>query len=156
MRMKPEGSECLSNLKQIGLAIAMYAEQNQGRYPMDSANPTLVGSMQLLSNVLTSAKVFYCPHDSRRGSRPETDYGKLKAINISYSYVPNLIWHDRADSIVALDHIDSTARGSSWPANGNHGQQGGNILFMDGHVEWKVTLPSALKDKDGKEVVLSP
>ena len=72
-RLQPEGGSprerCLSNLKQLGLAVAMYADQNQGRCPMDSANPTLVGSMRLLSNVLMSVKVFHCPEDHRPGQR---------------------------------------------------------------------------------------
>ena len=43
-----------------------------------------------------------------------------------------------------------------WPANRNHLGNGGNIRFIDGHVAWQSRLPAALKDKDGKEAVLSP
>ena len=155
----PSGSGrafCASNLKQIGLAIAMYSDSYQGRCPMDSANPTLVGSMQLLSNVMSSAKVFYCPSDSRRDARPESDFAKLTLKNISYSYVPNLKWQDTPDSPLMSDRIYTTSLGDRWPTNGNHKAQGGNILFNDGHVAWDLTLPSALKDKGGKLVVLSP
>ena len=60
------------------------------------------------------------------------------------------------DSIIALDRIYVTAAGSSWPTTGNHKDMGGNILFNDGHVDFCTNLPSALKDKDGKEIVLSP
>jgi prepilin-type processing-associated H-X9-DG protein len=149
-------ANCLSNEKQITLAIAMYADSNGGRCPMDSANPTLVGSMKLLSNVLTSAKVFHCPDDTRPGAHAATDYESLTALNISYSYVPNLKWQDTPDSPLILDRIYSTAEGSEWPSDGNHGSKGGNIGFNDGHVAWQSRLPAALKDKDGKEVVLSP
>lgn len=147
---------CLNNEKQVLLAMAMYADANNGRFPMDSTNPTLVGSMQLLSNVLSSAKILYCPSDKRPGARAETDFKKLTALNISYSYVPNLKWHDTSDSPVIADRIHSTSRGSVWPSNGNHGDEGGNVGFIDGHVVWQNTLPAALRDKDGKEVVLSP
>ena len=113
--------------------------------------------MQLLSNVLSSAKVLYCPSDRRAGARPEADFKKLTTKNISYSYVPNLKWQgSMPDSIMALDRIYVTAAGSSWPTTGNHKDMGGNILFNDGHVDFCTNLPSALKDKDGKEIVLSP
>jgi prepilin-type processing-associated H-X9-DG protein len=149
-------ANCASNLKQIGLAIAMYADSYQGRCPMDSSNPTLVGSMQLLSNVLPSAKVLYCPGDSRRDARPESNFAKLTLKNISYSYIPNLKWQDTPDSSLMSDRIYTTAAGDKWPTDGNHKAQGGNILFNDGHVAWNLTLPSALKDKNGNLVVLSP
>jgi hypothetical protein len=123
---------------------------------MDAAQPTLVGSMQLLSNVLTTATVLYCPTDKRPGARAEADFKKLTALNISYSYVPNLTWQDSPDSPIFLDRIYSTSKGSVWPSNGNHGDKGGFVGFNDGHASWANSLPYALKDKDGKEVVLSP
>jgi prepilin-type processing-associated H-X9-DG protein len=146
---------CLSYEKQILIAIAMYADDNHGRCPMDSSNPTLVRSMQLLSNMIP-AKILHCPDDHRPGARPEDDFKKLTTLNISYSYVPNLKWRDVPDSPVIADRIYTTAKGSRWPDSGNHGTNGGNVGFIDGHVAWYDRLPAALKDKDGKGIVLSP
>ncbi|HVM60341.1 MAG TPA: hypothetical protein VMV72_05675 [Verrucomicrobiae bacterium] len=147
---------CLNSEKQILVAMTLYADDNQGRLPMDSTNPTLVGSMKLLSNVFPKAMMFYCPDDHRPGARAEADFNKLTTLNISYSYVPNLKWQDTSDSPVILDRIYSTTNGSTWPADGNHGGKGGNVGFSDGHVRWLTTLPCALKDKNGRQVVLSP
>jgi type II secretory pathway pseudopilin PulG len=147
---------CMNNEKQILIAIAMYADDNGGRCPMDSAKPTLVGSLQLLSNVVPTAKILFCPSDSRFGARPEEDFRKLTRLNISYSYVPNLRWQDTPDSPVVLDRIYSTGKGSAWENTGNHRSLGGDVGFIDGHVAWYHTLPCALKDKGGNEVVLSP
>jgi prepilin-type processing-associated H-X9-DG protein len=154
-REKARRANCLSNLKQIGLGMAMYADIYNGRLPMDAENPTLVGCMRLLSNIVTSAKVYHCPDDWRPASAVAT-YDQLTMNNISYSYVPNLIWQDHPDSIVALDRIYDTAKGSKWPTDGNHKATGGNVLFGDGRVSWVNALPSALKDKDGKQIVLGP
>ena len=159
--------DCLAHLKQLGLAAAMYAETNQGRCPTDSKAPTLVGSWQLLSNYMGSATILICPSD-RRGFRAAEPLDVLTAKNISYSYVPSMIWPPaESDSALALDRIDATTKGSQWPASGNHGPRplweldftgvrGGNVLFCDGHVEFHKTLPSDLKDKDGRLRVLSP
>ena len=92
--------------------------------------------MKLLSNFCTSAKILYCPGDPRPEARPAECVEKLTVNNISYSYVPNLIWQDSPDTIVALDRIYSTSAGSAWPTNGNHKGLGGNVLFNDGRVAW--------------------
>src|ERR1017187_918499 len=114
-REKARRANCLSNLKQIGLGLAMYADNYNGRLPMDAANPTLVGSIKLLSNIVTSAKIYRCPNDWR-SALPASTYDELTTSNISYSYVPNLIWQDQPDSIVALDRIYTTQQGSKWPS----------------------------------------
>ena len=84
------------------------------------------------------------------------DFKRLTTLNISYSYVPNLKWHDVSDSPLIVDRIYTTSKGSAWPSGGNHGDEGGNVGFIDGHVARQTTLPTALKDENGKEVVLSP
>jgi prepilin-type processing-associated H-X9-DG protein len=147
----------MQNQKTILLAVAMYAEANKGWCPVDSAtNPTLVGSLQLLSNVLGSAEVLYCPDDTRPGAHAASDFNALTISNISYSYVPNLKWQDTPDSPLIMDRIYSRAAGSRWVADANHHGRGGNVGFNDGHVQWCPVLPAALKDDSGRQVVLSP
>jgi hypothetical protein len=159
VKERPRRMYCESNLKQIGIAISLYADLYQGRCPIDSARPTLVGSMQLLSNVCQAAKILYCPDDSRRDVRPEMDFRKLTSRNISYSYVPNQVWAVNSTSrvIIALDRVHSTSAGKNvWPKDGNHDGKGGHVLFNTGAVAFFTNLPFSLKDKDGKEIVLSP
>ena len=155
-REKARRANCLSNLHCCTLAFAMYADEYQGRCPVDE-HVTLMGSYRLLSNMVTSAKTMFCPSDPRPGARPEADYSKLTARNISYSYVPNLMMNDgRTNVVLWLDRVYATERGSGWPADGNHGNAGGNVAFTDGHVSFYTVLPSPLQDKDTNLVVLSP
>lgn len=150
-------SNCQSNLRQIGLSIQMYAELYGGRCPVDGPTPTLLGSMRLLTNVFSSGKILSCPSDFRSGAIPQSDLAKLTTNSIGYSYVPNLIWSaTRTNTILAVDRINATKAGSKWPKNGNHKAEGGNVLFLDGRVEWHTALPFDLRDKDGKLIVLSP
>src|SRR5947207_15615561 len=102
-REKARRANCLSNLKQIGLGVAMYADNYNGRMPLDNtlAAATLTGSFNLLSNVITSAKVFACPSDS--AVKLNANYSLSNDVgtgnqNISYAYSIGLIWQDQPDS----------------------------------------------------------
>src|SRR3984957_12841745 len=66
-REKARRANCLSNLKQVGLGIAMYADNYNGRVPLDNGSAANLGnSLNLLSNTITSAKIFTCPSDSAK------------------------------------------------------------------------------------------
>ena len=150
-------AHCVSNEKQLLLAMHMYSDDWNGISPMDSTNPTLVGSMQLVTNYLGgSVSSLYCPDDRRPGAQRAEKSQGLTLLNISYSYVPNVKWSTKPASPVLLDRIYATEKGSAWPSDGNHGRAGGNVGFNDDHVEWNEKLPATLKDKNGIVVVLSP
>jgi prepilin-type N-terminal cleavage/methylation domain-containing protein/prepilin-type processing-associated H-X9-DG protein len=177
-REKAFRTQCLSNLKQIGLSIALYADLYNGSTPIDGQvstsptkpYPTLSGSFNLLSNVVQSGKIFACPSSSKES--PLVNFGGggtlslnfPPALNISYSYAPGLAWQSTSsDSIVVLDKISPTVNGEfgntmngRWSANGNHKDQGGNILFVDSHADFRPRLPSAIKDGINSLTVLSP
>jgi prepilin-type N-terminal cleavage/methylation domain-containing protein/prepilin-type processing-associated H-X9-DG protein len=178
-REKARRANCLSNLKQIGYAIALYADLYNGATPIDkalSAPPTLTGSFNLLSNVVQSGKIFACPSGTATplvnfgggGTATTPSYlrdGDSGVFNISYSYAAGLTWQSTsADSIVVLDRIGGSPAnnpnnnlGSQFPSTGNHKDQGGNILFNDSHVEFKTRLPSQIKDGNNTTTsVLSP
>ena len=152
-REKARRANCLSNLKQIGLGIAMYADNYNGRMPLTSGSPpSLCGSFNLLSNVVTSAKVFACPSDSAAKAQPGYGLTNTTTLACSYTYCAGLFWQDQPDSIIALDRMGNSVAatsytiGARWSGSGTspiapHKDQGGNILFNDGHVSWQNTLP---------------
>jgi len=155
-REKARRANCLSNLKQIGLGIAMYADNYNGRMPLSSGSPpSLCGSFNLLSNVVTSAKIYACPSDS--AAKAQVGYGLTNSSSsgpfaVSYTYCAGLFWQDQPDSIIALDRMGGTpvkevnyTAGARWSGTASpvapHKDQGGNILFNDGHASWMNTLP---------------
>jgi prepilin-type processing-associated H-X9-DG protein len=154
----------MSNLKQIGLAINIYAGQYERRVPWTGDGKSFSGiascqpSFGLLSNELTSAKVFSCPSTT---NRPASGYPLTNVNSVSYCLVPVLIWKDTPDSILAFDRIGSVGkmdrywRGSTWTVASPHGTAGGNILFNDGHVSWQTALPST-PGTNGQAFALRP
>ena len=171
-REKARRAACLNNLKQIGLGIAMYADSYNGRMPQDLAsNPTLAGSYNLLSNVITSAKIFTCPSDN--AAKFQTSYpltNTVSSMAISYSYSVGLIWEDQPDSIIALDRMGKSVsaagytKGAKWSSSGSapgapHKDAGGSVLFNDGHASWANSLPSTAGTNDspnGSVLVAEP
>ncbi len=162
-REKARRANCLSNLKQIGLGIAMYSDSYNSRMPLASGTPpSLCGSLNLLSNVVTSAKIFACPSDS--AAKAQAGYGLTNASSsgpfaVSYTYCAGLFWQDQPDSIIALDRMGGTpvavanyTVGAQWSGTATpiapHKNQGGNILFNDGHVSWQNSLPSTCGTND--------
>src|ERR1041385_6013498 len=114
-REKARKANCTSNLKQIGLAIARYADLYNQKVPMSGA--TTVTSQKifnLLSNTVQSTRIFICPSDSRGGVKAATDFStsNFGSLNCSYSISHNLTWQDvAADSIIAIERVGTTANG---------------------------------------------
>lgn len=152
-REKGRRAVSLSNEKQIILAMAMYADSGGGSALPNGGDtvpfttPTLNGCFNLLSNTVTSARVFACPSDS--AAKPSVGYPlSFKSISnsISYSYCVGLLWQDNPDSIVLLDRMGTKSntgytKGGKWLVGSPHKDAGGNVTFNDGHAAWQNSLP---------------
>jgi prepilin-type processing-associated H-X9-DG protein len=116
----PGRMKCASNLRQIGQAVQMYANENRGAFPPDF--PTL-----LLSQELTSG-LFVCQStDDERADGPTTAAiaAQLTAGgHLSYVYTGRgMTVHSPAGAVVAYEPLD------------NH-RDGSNVLFADFKVKW--------------------
>jgi hypothetical protein len=68
--------QCISNIKMIGLAARIYANDHGGRFPIDFVT---------MSNELNTPKVLHCPADTRR-TRAD-DWDSFSSANVSYEFL---------------------------------------------------------------------
>jgi len=137
--------KCASNLRQIGQAIFLYTNDNAGQYP-DSLGT-------LLLNEDIPSPIFVCPSShgiasakpTTREQAAEIDSGKCCSyIDLGRGCVAGRVL---ADQVIVYEPLT------------NHGGDGMNVLFGDGHVEFlgKVQAASILNQiAAGKTIVRLP
>ena len=112
---------CASNMKQIGLGAIMYANDKGGLFPPDLETIVEVEDV--------SPSVLMCPMDSHDVPTGSTTRAILSAMRtkklVSYIYVGKGLTLKASDDTVVL-----------YEPLSDHGDEGMNVLFVDGHVEF--------------------
>lgn len=137
-------TQCASNLKQIGSALHLYAYDNNQTFPTttnsSSADEELQSMGKLYDQYITDKKVFKCPSDAGVSDIDvltlTTTNSSFAANTCSYGYDDNHTPADDTSVVIAADRLGTDT--TTWLSN-NHHQKGHNILFIDGHAEWKGT-----------------
>jgi prepilin-type N-terminal cleavage/methylation domain-containing protein/prepilin-type processing-associated H-X9-DG protein len=157
---------CKSNLKQIGLAIAIYANDYGDFYPsfagppvtapqLDATEPSNGGHLGarnqlslLYRDYVTDSGLFCCPSAPQDASEfkgwfPPAD-DDLTMERCSYAYDPFKTVHARPGVGVAADRPAQDSPGSDGNPNvernsPNHQNTGQNMLYVDGHVSFRTT-----------------
>lgn len=80
-KAKAQRINCVNNLKQVGLAFRMFANDNSGKFPwkisvneggsQDAANQQTFRHFLAVSNELNTPKVLACPSDSKKSIAPD-------------------------------------------------------------------------------------
>jgi prepilin-type N-terminal cleavage/methylation domain-containing protein/prepilin-type processing-associated H-X9-DG protein len=138
-REQARRSSCLSNLKQLGLSMHMYAQDWAEKFPDTDA--TAVKDINVMCPAYASAaKLFICPSSSDTAQGGALTTSSLSTVNISYDYALNCTEQTAVDTCLMLDQSCNTkADGFFEDLDGsieNHGTDGVNALYVDGHVEW--------------------
>jgi prepilin-type N-terminal cleavage/methylation domain-containing protein len=163
-KAKAQRIKCANNLKQINLAMRLWADEHEGKYPWlvdqaagggkpdgtDNAKANL--QFCLASNELATPNILLCPNDTVR--RAATNFVSCDITNISYAL------GDDADDkkpkhILAADRSlsgfeyaglhDNTAcytintpnggKNARWDQALSHGANAGNLAISDGSVQ---------------------
>ena|ERR1051326_1855330 len=147
-REKARRATCLNNLKQIGLSIRLYSGDNSEKFPSAGANGVTLNSFGLLTNnYQTSYKTWICQSDP--GQTAGSANTVFTSAQCSYAYGAfGLTESTQPDTPLAADRSNVAAVATAWgnqsvPYANNawtHKSDGGNVLFVDGHVAWQKTF----------------
>ena len=165
-RESARSTQCASNVKQIGMGLIMYANENSEAFPSSTADAML--SLNLLfPNYISDQRVFKCPSDTfvtattNAGIAAATKFTKNQC---SYGYDYTHTQADDADVAILADRPRNAA-GATLPTaitnSPNHGGtvgtvavgdtagRGQNVLYLDGHVEFMSTALGGWFSADG-------
>ena len=156
-------SQCARNLQQLHLALALFAAEHGGALPELSGARTSDQPLSLLVPTYTAdTSLFICP-----GSKDATLAGAepIAGKRISYAYYMGLTKNAEPASPLASDRQVNTEAKSAgahlFSASGaapgnNHRKYGGNILFLDGHVETVGSVAARALAPASGSVLLNP
>ncbi|HTY87706.1 MAG TPA: hypothetical protein VMB80_09605 [Candidatus Acidoferrum sp.] len=143
---KPQHINCISNLKQIGIAFRLWEGDHGDQYPWnvstnaggtmelctrdkDGFDSNAVLHLKVMTNELSTPKILFCPQD--KSKKFTTDFGDLRPENVSYRF--------RSGPSVAESNPTEVL--AACPIHGN-------LLFCDGSVkEAKPPPPPGLLDE---------
>ncbi|MFH0796467.1 MAG: substrate-binding domain-containing protein [Candidatus Omnitrophota bacterium] len=169
-REKARQTKCISNLKQIGLAFYMYAQDNEDLFPITSPPAPDYIWINLLAPYMqkgyttTGGTVWKCPtveNKSPGGYFYGMSYefealvygGTIKTSRFSHPtqtvLVADSIDPDQpADLYGAASHRIYHVDGGGYGIIDNRHSGGANCLFCDGHVEWRAasSIPTSQSD----------
>lgn len=165
-RESARSTQCASNVKQIGMGLIMYANENSEAFPSSTADAML--SLNLLfPNYISDQRVFKCPSDTFVTAATNA----LVAVNTkftknqcSYGYDYTHTQADDADVAILADRPRNAPGATTPTANTNSPNHGGtvgtvavgdtagrgqNVLYLDGHVEFMSTALGGWFSADG-------
>lgn len=119
---------CTSNLKQLGLAFRMWANDNGDKFPFEAGyKDDRQNIFRCMSNELNSPKVLTCPSDSKvRANSFNNPSGTDRAYGFDQKY--NNSYFAGQDAVETKPQtILSGDRNVTW--NGGDGMSGGNKVF---------------------------
>ena len=141
--------KCKSNLRQIGLAMTLYLDQQgpRGKFPEAIMLPSLNLNRPTIFDVLApfcehNRKLFHCPSDVEQYyEHLEKSYAYFKHEGLSYEY-PSVRLGGKTRQEVLITRLGKLGTHQTWivydfaPFHGKAGQSGSrNYLYLDGHVD---------------------
>jgi hypothetical protein len=113
-QQQAERTQCVNNLKQLGLAMRIWEGDNGDKYPT---------SLVVMSNELSTTKILICPSDKARQNYTTLSFGEFQDSMTSYQYVAqpdDVKYPDCITAICPIHHNYLLADGSVQMINPAH------------------------------------
>ena len=133
---------CAANLAQMHMALSLYAAEHEGAFPIHAGATTSEAPLsELVPRYTTDTSIFICPGGGASALPSAQPFANRR---ISYSYYMGLTQASSPDAPLISDaqtNVNAKRAGDplfsdTGSAPGcNHRRYGGNVLFVDGHVE---------------------
>ncbi len=153
---------CQNNLAKLYVAMTLFGNEHGGSFPMVKSARTAEQALDPLVPTYTSdTSVFLCPSS---GDGPLSRGQPLREGKVSYAYYMGRGVTNGQEVLLSDKQVNTESKTAGElvfsldgkPPGNNHGKNGGNFLFCDGHVEAsaaKSTFPLLLSRR---EVLLNP
>ena len=130
---KARKSACLSNLRQLGIAVITYAGNNADYLPMSVRVGSNPDDPYAINNLLDvqSKKAFECPADSEKNYDSMTFFEKYRS---SYEWNAWLSGKKIDRSEIGIQNLQISVP-MMGDANSYHGKSGRNYVYSDGSVK---------------------
>jgi prepilin-type N-terminal cleavage/methylation domain-containing protein/prepilin-type processing-associated H-X9-DG protein len=143
---------CLTNLRSLGQAMYLYANQSKDRLPNENPaftayDPAAINDVLVAfaKNYVGAAGTFHCPSSETPPQQDITsgDYVPVDSARGCYEFYsvfwqpedgPKLSRISRAPLAWDLNGADPAPKNN---AAQNHGNKGGNVVYGDGHADWQ-------------------
>lgn len=136
-------AKCMNNLKQIGLGLIMFANENDEEFPTSTTAPVAMRSFNFLyPDYISDRNVFNCSSDSIGGTNTASiiSGSPFTLAQNSYGYDGAHNLEDNPGIAIAADRQPATPDETT--NSPNHGGRGQSVVYIDGHVEF-VGTPTA-------------
>jgi len=140
-RQKAMQAECENNLQKTYIALEVFANEHQLKFPEKTGARVSAEALdELVPRYTSDTSVFTCPVSK---DRPVPAGQGLRNHSISYAYYMGRRSTDVAEPLMSDRQVDAQSKvvgqtvfsATGKPPGNNHGKDGGNFLFCDGHVQ---------------------
>ncbi len=160
-------TQCMSSLKQVGMGLMMYANENGEQFP--STSSSAMQSLSLLyPDYVSDSRTFNCASDTtvtnatqNEGSSDMANGTAFNANDCSYGYDYTHTQANDADVARAAERPSTDGSQANVDQNSpNHGGtysssgsdtagRGQNVVYVDGHVEFVISKNAGWYASDG-------